>query len=139
MDAAQRFWSRGEHLLADLLFGLGGERRAEREQFVEHAAEREHVAAGVDGFAAELLGSHVGEGARLHAGTGQGVEVDGVRETEVDQQCAAVLGDHHVGWFDVAMDDAVVVGVLEGECDVADECAGRVHGVASRRSCEVGR
>ena len=94
-------------------------------EFVEDQAEREDV--GLDGRATgdELLRSHVGDGAaacgvgglgwrRRAAAGGGGVEVGFVQaelagEAEVEDLDQAAVGEHDVGGFEVAMEDAELV------------------------------
>ena len=97
--------------------------RRPRQHLVEHDAQREDVAARVDRVAARLLGRHVGE--RPHdqaleravpAAPGERVLVRGrgeAREAEVEHLDAPALAQHHVPRLDVAVHDAVLVGVGE--------------------------
>ena len=99
------------------------ERRRAGGQFVQHAAQRVQVAAVVDlANAADLLGRHVVRGAHGHAGAGEpGGEADVVAEpgdAEVADLHGAVGEPDDVGRFQVAVHDALVVGVREGVGDL---------------------
>lgn len=97
------------------------------EHFVEHGAEREDVAAAVEFLAFNLFGRHVlksaddgaflGDGILLGRGSGErgesGLGSAGLGEAEVEKFCAG-LGEHDVGRFDIAMNDAAAVGFVEG-------------------------
>ncbi len=99
---------------------------------VHHHAEREEVAALVDGLAAGVLGRHVGDGADGHPGRCQGMllgdrDVDRgqaaavrhhLRETEVHHLHLAALGDEDVAGLDVAVEDALAVRGVERVRDV---------------------
>ena len=95
--------------------------------FVEDNAEGEEVAAGVEEFAAGLLGRHVGDGAEGGAGASELVAFGdagfgGVAgssgidagEAEVEDFGLAGGGDEDVGGFDVAVEDAFAMGGFEG-------------------------
>ena len=101
---------------------------------VEHDAEGEQVGAGVEFLAARLLGRHVGDGAQWRAGAGEVLVVDGseaerdrlraggdargdLGEAEVENLGVAARGDEDVGGLDVAVDDALGVGGVEGVGD----------------------
>ena len=108
-------------------------RRLSREQVIEDGADREHVGALVDLCDARggLLGRHVGrraeqrsrDGGVLRAGGRAERGVDGLdaladlaphlRDPPVEQHRLAVLAEHDVVGFHVAVDDAVLVGKRE--------------------------
>ena len=101
-----------------------GERVSAREQLVQQNAEREQVAAAIGRLASNLLRRHIGGRAahdalftrrdRDHAGL---VDRVGSRqacgEAEVHDLDVAVLGEHHVGRLQVAVDDAPLVRRFE--------------------------
>ena len=100
---------------------------------VEHRAKREEVGARIESFGADLLGRHVGDGAKSRAGTGEvvwlkqdaGQSIAGFEahlgtirgrdfgQAEIENLGVAAFGDEDVGGFDVAMDDAFCVGGVE--------------------------
>ena len=117
-----------------VLQGLGLERGGAGEQFVEEDAEGVDVGAGVDvggvGVGAGLLRAHVGRGADhlLEAGEERLVGEVGLHrlgDAEVDHlghRLGAVLdGDEDVAGLEVAVDDAFLVGVLDGAADLEEE------------------
>src|SRR5258707_1151802 len=89
-----------------------------RGHFVEHRSGGIDVAARVHGQAAQLLGRHVRHGAGDVRGGGGNTlrEVaflcrdEQERETKIQNLQAAVRRDHQVAGFEVAVDDAVLVG-----------------------------
>ena len=106
------------HDLHDDLLGRGaGMRRVPGEHLVEHAAERVDVAPGGDLLlGGGLLGAHVVRRAERHAGLGHPAAGRGTqrqRDAEVGHHRAAVVEQDVLG-LDVAVDDAVPVGVVEG-------------------------
>lgn len=106
--------------------GLTGERRAQREKFVEQAADGVQVGAVVDGLAEGLLGREVLRGAHDHAGLRHGRlrAVQGARDAEVHHLHRAGVGDDHVRGLDVAVHDAVLVRVGERFQDTRDDDQG---------------
>ena len=118
-------WRRGlaQDRVDELDARVASERPAAAQHLVEHDAEREDVAAGVDPPAAGLLGRHVGErphdlaldGAVAPAPRGRlvGLAREEAGEAEVEHLHVPALVHHHVPGLHVAVDDAVVVGVGE--------------------------
>ena len=106
------------------------ERAIADSHLVQHHAQREHVAARVDGLALGLLGRHVGGGAHDAA---RAREVGGrhrhahggllvlrqLRQAEVQHLDAPVAGDHHVHRLQIAVRDPSLMrrahGVGEGD------------------------
>ena len=87
----------------------------------EDAAERVDVGAGVDGLALELLGRDVVGGAdpltrRRHLPAAGHV----LDEAEVGQ-VGVLVGHHHVGRLDVAVDEPALVGGVEGVAELGDD------------------
>jgi hypothetical protein len=108
------------------------EGRAAGEQFVEQHAEAVDVAAGVDVQPAHLrlFRAHVGRGAdelvelREDRGLSVSPAFGGLGDAEVDDLGdghAVVEGDEDVRGLDVPVDDALLVGVLDGLADLDEE------------------
>ena len=89
------------------------ERQLERQQLVERQSQAVDVAA-VIGLALEGLGGEVSQRADDVAGIGQVVAPRQLRQAEVGDPGDLVLVDQQVGRLDVAVQDPLVVGVLEG-------------------------
>ena len=101
--------------------------------FVEDDAEGKKIGARVEGFAEDLLGGHVGDGAESAAGAGEVVRIDGIcadgcyvravqlggdfGEAEVEDFGVAAFGDEDVGGFYVAVNDAFCVSGVQGVGD----------------------
>ena len=98
---------------------LGVERPHAAEQLVERHAEREEVAQRGRGLAQGLLGG----GVAGRAGRGRGLAL-GDGDAEVPERRLALGVDPHVVGLDVAVDDAVRMGVRER---VGDLAPGRDH------------
>ena len=114
--------------LAQLLLA---ERRRARQELVQQDPHRENVAPRVDVQAAHLrlLGAHVRRRAdhlavggkerlfrQLLRGRLGHAEVDHLHNGQ-----AVVQRDHHIGGFDVAVNDALVVRVLDGVTDIDEQ------------------
>ncbi len=108
--------------------GAGGD-------LVQDAAEGVEVAAVVDLAARDLLGRHVVRGAHGHAAAGElGGEADVVGEAgdaEVADLHGAVGEPHDVGGLQVAVDDALVMGVAKGRGHLLRDVDDHVHGQRS--------
>ena len=101
---------------------------ASGEKLVGDDAEGVDVGAGVDfgGVAGGLFGGHVVEGSEEGTDFGSGgggveVGVGGFGEAEVEDFGLAGVGDEDVGGFQIAVDDALGVGVVDGVGDEGDE------------------
>ncbi len=105
-----------------------------RGHFIEHQAKRKQIRARVQVFSAHLLGRHVRDGAKsgarareiwigAHCGA---ASRDGLadilrhqlRQTKIEDFSLAALGDKNIRGLDVAMNDALAVGGVEGIGDV---------------------
>ncbi len=88
---------------------------------IQHHAERVDIAARV-GVIARLLRGHVLRRAEEHSRVrylrrvGAVFGNEGFHQTEIEHldDIVAILGQqHHVGWFEVAVDDADLVGLAQ--------------------------
>jgi len=109
--------ARGRGLfVADLVergeVGFAIEGAAAREQLIHHDGQREHVAVVRQIFLAHLLGRHV-RGRAHHARELRGIAAQRQRGAEVGELDVAVGGQHQVGGLDVAVYQALAVGVFE--------------------------
>ena len=94
----------------------GAERVRARQALVDHHARGPHVGRRRGGVAAAGLGGHVGEGAEEPVVDGR-VGVGDGGDAEVGEPHGAVAPEQDVRRLDVAVDDAVRVGVREGVAD----------------------
>ena len=104
-----------DHARHDGLRRAAGERRVARQHFIEHAAQGIHIRArGNLPLAHRLLGAHVVRRAEAHAGLGHpgAGGAHRQRDAEVGHQRRAVVQQDVLG-LDVAVDDAVAVGVVQ--------------------------
>lgn len=101
-------------------------------EFHQCEAEGILVAGGGDGFARELLGRHI----LVRTAFSVGGFVGKAGQTEIAEFNGPFVRDEHVRWFHVPVDDAAVVGIVEGlgEGDAEGEhvCKGG-EGVGFRR------
>jgi len=110
-------------------FGIEG--RAAGEQFVEQNTQAVDVAAGVDVQAGQfgLLGAHVSGRAQELQETGEYRLVrksllSCLGDAEVDDlgcRLAVVEGDEDVRWFEVSVDDTLLVRMLHGVADLNEQ------------------
>ena len=114
--------------------GLGrhaGEWRCAQQHLVEDTPQREDIAPRVDRpFPHRLLGGHVLWRAERHAGLGEAGAAGGrggERDAEVGHQGVPTM-QQDVLRFDVAVDHAVLVGVLQRVGDFPRDLDGGVHG-----------
>ena len=112
--------------------------RAAREHLEQHGADREQIAAGVDGLAGDLLGRHVARRAHQHPCPRQvcgrversrQLRVARPRQAEIEQ-LHAVGREEHVGRLEVAVDDAL--GMQRRERGQHPEADGHGIGHAQR-------
>ncbi len=109
----ERFGSAVDDVLEELEVCVSTKGPAPRKKFVQHHAEREHVAARVERLPRGLLGRHVSNRSDHHSGAGQSVgertrgvglrAFNELREPEVGELGVAVPGHQDVGGLDVAV------------------------------------
>ncbi len=105
--------------------GVGGERRHACEHLVEDDSERVDIAPAVDAEALRLLGREVGRRSHDEAGLSDVVvSADSPRDAEVGHLHLAVPGEKDVARLDVAVDDAVAMGIAESLRDVGGDGGG---------------
>ncbi len=104
-----------EDVFAGLFEVLAAEEVFADEHFAGDDAHAEQIAGIIDFFAHDLLGTHVGCSADDATGLREFLaDVErrfGVGDAKVQEAYASVLVDHHVRGFQVAVRDAVAVGV----------------------------
>ncbi len=124
---------RGEHVR----HALAAEGRPSREHLQQNDAERPDVGTAVDRLPPGLLGRHVGRGPEDDAGPRGlvrerrrlrvvallllGIAREGLGQTEVQELHLAVWCHRHVRGFEVAVDDPLLVRVLERFCHLASD------------------
>ena len=113
-----RLGNGGEVLHRDLERRVPGERDAAGQHLVEHDAGRVDVRRRARRESARLLGRQVLRGADDRARL-RDLARPGARDPEVHHLDAAVWRNDDVVWLDVAVDDAVAVGVVERGEDLA--------------------
>ena len=96
------------------------ERERARDHLVRHRAQRVNVGCNGSGAAAQQLGRHVVERPHHRAGLSGGGIARGneaAGQAEIGHHRARAFGardQHHVGWLEIAVDDARAVGGIEG-------------------------
>jgi hypothetical protein len=129
--------------------GEAAEGKFAGEHFVEDDAEGIDVGAVIDGvWLFDLFGRHVMRGAETGAAAGERIFGDGFGhefgDAEVGDFHAAARVEKDVVGLDVAMEDAFVVGILEGFADARDDGEGLVgvdgagaHGLAEVHAIDI--
>ena len=115
----------GERVVAVKRQTAGGE-------LIQHDAEGVEIGAAVDFFAQRLLGRHVGDGAgdASLAGDADGAFADSEAEVdELDREGAGVISEENIGGFEVAVDEAVLVGVGQGIAELGGDLDGLFEGL----------
>ncbi len=120
-DARWRGYRFPQHLHDDFLASLPAEGRTAGERLVEHDSERVDVGAPVRVLRApSLLGAHVG-GRPRHLACGQDVPHRAFGQAEVGDVGLVLPVHQDVGGLEVAVDEAFLVGVVDGERHVPEE------------------
>jgi hypothetical protein len=122
----------GLHLQERGLIGGARERRLPGQQLVQRTSQRVDVGAAIDGVTVQaLLGSHVVEGAqaltmrRDLSARSRPVKVP--RQTQVEQPHLAGGSEHQVGRLDVAVNQPLLMEVLQPESRLPDHFTGFRH------------
>ena len=89
--------------------------------FVEDDAQGPEVGPGVDFVAAGLFGRHVGDRPHGRSGLGQPGFAGQLGQSEIEDLGQAVRGDHDIARLDVAVDDAVFVGLGQSLGDLGGD------------------
>ena len=98
---------------ADLGERVPGEGQLPGHDVIEHGAQREDVAAGVEFVAAYLLGAHVEHRSHEHPVLGDAALAGGARDAEVEELQVAVVLQQDVRRLEVAVDQLSLVDDLE--------------------------
>ena len=105
------------------------ERRPAGHHLVEHRAEGVEVGAGVRSTPQRLLGRHIGDCTDHHAVRGHAAAVQGHRQAEVAQHRRPFGSKPDVAGLEVAVDDAVLVRVVQRQRHLL----GRTYGLVDRQ------
>jgi hypothetical protein len=100
------------------------------QHLVQRGAEGVEIRARRDAAADGLLGRHVGGGAHHRALLGDAGAIERDGEAEVAELDGAVRGEPDVGGLEIAVDDALTVGVPEGCAELLGDVEGLLHGHA---------
>ena len=130
-DLAETPWSTPQAGYHRVLSGFSAEGKLTGEQLEGQHAEREDIAATIEGFAADLLGAHelrraqndsrLSELGELRTGPAL------LGETEIHDHRARIIGlarvgnEHDVLGLEIPMHDAEIVGVLESMTDLDED------------------
>ena len=110
------------------------------QQLVEHYAQGVDIGLWADRQRLDLLGGDVGRCAQDGAGLG-GLRLSAqlLGDAEVGEVGVALLIEQDVGWFEVAVDNALLVGGFQGGGDLVDQSGSVVRLPGARaveRSCQ---
>ena len=94
---------------------IGGVGDVAGQHFVEQHPEAVKIGAGIDFLAANLFWTHIARSAQRQAGAGHdGAGAESFGDAKVGQHRRAVFPEQDILRFDVAVDDAASVGVMQG-------------------------
>ncbi len=116
-----------DDLVVHIQRGIGLERAPARHRLVQQHAQRPDVDAGPEAAPLYLLGRHVMGRAHHAAGDGQVLAVQQLGDAEVGQHHAALGLDQDVGRLQIAVNDALAVGVVDGAGDRLQDLHPLVH------------
>ncbi len=108
-----RLWFNGHNLRQHFTVRFATQRPLSREQFIEDDAQAENVTTSVDAmsFAARLFGTHIGQCSRKTP------TINGIafvqRQAKVDQERLTGRGKQNIHRFDVPMNQAHRMGVVQ--------------------------
>ncbi len=113
-------------------FGDGARRegRLAHAQVVEQRPERVNITAGIHGLPQGLFGGHVGRGAHRCAGLGFNAAFQQLSQAQVGyyrvigQPTARLRLEHNVARFDIPVQHAPAMGVIQGPADLRDQLDG---------------
>ena len=126
---ARRLRSLTDVLIGHCQLGVADERGTAGQKLIEQAGGGIEVGTGVDDLTARLFGGEVLGGADHRLGLRQSrVVLECSGDPEVHDLDVTLGGEHDVRRLDVAVDDAVAMGVLERSEDSGDDVEGLVDG-----------
>ena len=143
VDAPRALRLLGQYAAQNLLARLSRERPRQRQQLVEHGAQRVDVRAMIDRHTShgDLFRRHVGRRPQERTADRQPRLLEHARQSEVGDTETAFDGEDQVARLDVAVDHAFAVGVMQGVGDLGDQSHHAVEPVppAGRRIGDAGR
>ncbi len=122
------------HLLDQTVAVMLVERRPQCDQFVQGQAQAVDVAAAI-GLAVEGLRRHVTQRAEDVSGVGEVLAALGLGQAEVSDPDGAIEIQQQIAGLDVAVNDSLLVGVLQGIGHLAADAGHALPVVQLARSC----
>ena len=96
-------------------------RRLPGEHFVDHGTERPDVGALVERVSHRLLRRHVGGCTDRNSWAGQRTVTTELRQAEIDDFRCAVCCNYYVGWFDVSVNNIILVCGTQTSSDLTGD------------------
>jgi hypothetical protein len=93
------------------------------EAFVEGSADAVDIATMIDGASVELFGRKIGGGSDEDACFGEFFFLFGAGDPKVGEFDDTCTGEHDIGGFDIAVDNALLMGVMEGIEELGEDIA----------------